>query len=109
MNMQTKILLPDTNSEIRNTKIKVKDFDILYVEEWVDKKLELIPFANTYLKDCYEHYKKYSEVEKKILPLSKKSFSGLFRKTLKEKEETGQIRFYQPSSILVKGIKIKDV
>ena len=104
MNKKTKLLPPDTNTEI-----KVKDFDTLNVEEWVDQKLEFIPSVNTYLKYCYEEYKKYSEVDKKIVAISKKSFSGLMRKTLKEFEDTGKIRFYQRSSILIKGVKIKDV
>ena len=109
MNNKTKLLSTDANTEIKNTEIKVKDFDTLNVEEWIEKKLEFIPFANIYLKDCYEEYKKYSEVEKAIVPISKKSFSGLIRKTLKKFEDTGKIRFYQRSSILIKGVKLKNV
>ncbi len=89
----------------KNTEIK--DFDILNVKEWVKLKLKFNPSANTSLKHCYEAYKKYLESDKKIVPLTKKSFSSLFRNALKENEDNGQVRFYQRSSILIKGIEIK--
>ena len=41
------------------------------------------------------------------MPLTKKSFSGLFRNLLKEYQDKGKVRFYQRSSILIKGVKIK--
>jgi hypothetical protein len=39
MNKKTKLLSTDANTEIKNTEIKVKDFDTLNVEEWVEKNL----------------------------------------------------------------------
>lgn len=87
-------------------KREIKELDISNVEDWVKKKLILNPSANTSLKHCYEAYKNYLEFEKKVVPLTKKSFSILFRKVLEEDANKGKVRFYQRSSILIKGVEI---
>jgi hypothetical protein len=91
----------------KNTEIK--DFDIDNVQEWVNLKLEFNPSAKTSLKHCYEAYKKYLESEKEIVPLTKKSLSGLFKNLLKKHEDNGQVHFYHFSSIFIKSVEIKVV
>jgi phage/plasmid-associated DNA primase len=97
-----------TEAPVKKNK-EIKTFDIVNVKDWIDKQLEFNPSAETYLKQCYEGYKKYLEIKKKVVPLSKKSFSRLFKDSLKEREDQGQIRFYQRSSILIRGVKLKNL
>lgn len=87
-------------------KTDIKELDNSNVKDWVKKKLILNPSSNTSLKHCYEAYKNYLEFEKKVVPLTKKSFSILFRELLREDENKGKVRFYQRSSILIKGVEI---
>jgi phage/plasmid-associated DNA primase len=93
--------------ELVKKNTEIKDFDTLNVKEWAGKKLQLNPSAKTSLKHCYEAYKNYLESDKKVVPLTKKSFSGLLRDLLKEDENNGKVRFYQRSYILIKGVQIK--
>jgi hypothetical protein len=102
--IQKQIVL-DSFAPVKKNK-ETTDFDVLNLQEWVIKKVILNPSATTSLKDCYEAYKKYLEVEKRMIPLTKKSFSGIFKHVLKKYENQGQIRFYQRSSIFIKGIEI---
>ena len=87
-------------------KTDIKELDNSNVKDWVKKKLILNLSSNTSLKHCYEAYKNYLEFEKKVVPLTKKSFSILFRELLREDENKGKLRFYQRCSILIKGVEI---
>ena len=96
------------SSPVKKSK-EIKEIDRLNLWDWFDKQIILNPSAKTSLNDCYETYKYYLEFHQQVVALSKKTFSGLFRELLQEDENKGKIRFYQRSSILIKGIEIKDV
>lgn len=97
-----------TSLPVKKSK-EIKDIDRLNLLDWFDKEIILNPSANTSLNDCYETYKNHLEFQQKVVALSKKTFSGLFRELVQKDENEGRIRFYQRSSILIKGIEIKSV
>lgn len=86
---------------------EIKPLDIKNVQDWINAKIYFKPYGNTSLKRCYEAYTNYLEVEKEVVPLTKKSLSSLLRDLLKEEEGIGKVRFYQRSYILIKVFQIK--
>ncbi len=56
-----------TEAPVKKNK-EIKTFDTLNVQDWVSKQLEFNPSAETSLKHCYEAYKKYLEIQKKVVP-----------------------------------------
>ena len=97
-----------TSSPVKKN-IKINDLDTWNGQEWFNEKVVLNLSATPSLKHCYESYKNYLEVRKRVVPLTKKSLSGLFRDLVKENENQGKIRFYYFSSIFIKGIEIQDL
>ena len=95
-----------TSKTIPNTLVDTREVDKQYVNTWLNNRTLLNLTSKTSLNECYECYTIFLQRDEKKVPLTKTSFSSLFRDFLKHHEDQAKIRFYHESSLFIKKIEL---